>query len=103
MKLVLIRHGESIWNKENRFSGWTDIDLSETGKLEATDAGKLLKNEGYDFDICYTSYIKRAIHTLNIILEQLDIQDTHIIRRPGMPSMEQFRSMPMAGLTTGTR
>jgi 2,3-bisphosphoglycerate-dependent phosphoglycerate mutase len=72
MRLVLIRHGESTWNKENRFSGWTDIDLSETGKLEAIDAGKLLNDEGYDFDICYTSYLKRAIHTLNIILEQLD-------------------------------
>ena len=72
MKLVLIRHGESIWNKENLFTGWTDVDLSETGIREATTAGNLLKEKGFDFDICYTSYLKRAIHTLNIVLDQLD-------------------------------
>lgn len=72
MKLVLIRHGESIWNKENLFTGWTDVDLSEKGKTEAMDAGKVLKENGYDFDICYTSYLKRAIHTQNIALEQMD-------------------------------
>lgn len=72
MKLVLIRHGESVWNRENRFTGWTDVDLSEMGKEEAADAGRLLKQEGFDFDRCYTSYLKRAIHTLNLVLEQMD-------------------------------
>lgn len=72
MKLVLIRHGESIWNKENLFTGWTDVDLSDTGKQEAKKAGELLKQDDYDFDICYTSYLKRAIHTQNYVLEALD-------------------------------
>ncbi|MFT9056607.1 MAG: 2,3-diphosphoglycerate-dependent phosphoglycerate mutase [Ethanoligenens sp.] len=72
MKLVLIRHGESEWNKLNLFTGWTDVELSETGVKEAQNAGKLLKDGGYDFDICYTSYLKRAIHTLNFTLEALD-------------------------------
>lgn len=72
MKLVIVRHGESEWNKLNLFTGWTDVELSDQGKHEAKNAGKLLKEEGYDFDICYTSYLKRAIHTLNIILEELD-------------------------------
>jgi len=71
-KLVLLRHGESTWNKENRFTGWTDVDLSETGVQEAIAAGKLLKAEGWDFDVCYTSVLKRAIRTLNLTLEQLD-------------------------------
>ena len=64
-KLVLVRHGESEWNKLNLFTGWTDVELSDKGRSEATAAGQLLKKEGYDFDICYTSYLKRAIHTLN--------------------------------------
>lgn len=72
MKLVLIRHGESEWNKLNLFTGWTDVDLSEKGHEEAKSAGKLLKQEGYDFDICYTSYLKRAIHTLNHVLDEMD-------------------------------
>jgi len=72
MQLVLIRHGQSEWNKENRFTGWTDVDLSETGKLEAIEAGKLLKENKFDFDICYTSYLKRAIHTLDIVLDQMN-------------------------------
>ncbi|UAL07129.1 MAG: 2,3-diphosphoglycerate-dependent phosphoglycerate mutase [Candidatus Methanogranum gryphiswaldense] len=72
MKLVLIRHGESVWNKENLFTGWTDVDLSEKGRIEAADAGRTLRDNGYDFDICYTSYLKRAIHTLNLTLEQMD-------------------------------
>ena len=71
-KLVLVRHGESEWNKLNLFTGWTDVELSETGKLEASDAGKELLKNGYDFDICYTSYLKRAIHTLEAILTELD-------------------------------
>lgn len=72
MKLVLIRHGESEWNKLNLFTGWTDVELSETGVQEALQAGKILKEEGYDFDICYTSYLKRAIHTLNNVLDTMD-------------------------------
>ena len=72
MKLVLIRHGESEWNKLNLFTGWTDVDLSEKGHEEAKNAGKLLKESGYDFDVCYTSYLKRAIHTLNHVLDGMD-------------------------------
>lgn len=72
MKLVLVRHGESEWNKLNLFTGWTDVDLSEKGHEEAKQAGVVLKESGYDFDICYTSYLKRAIHTLNHILDSMD-------------------------------
>ena len=62
--LVLLRHGESIWNKENRFTGWTDVDLSEKGSQEARQAGKILKKEGFSFDMAFTSVLKRAIRTL---------------------------------------
>lgn len=72
MKLIIVRHGESEWNRLNLFTGWTDVELSEHGKQEAKSAGQLLKEEGYDFDVCYTSYLKRAIRTLNIILEEMD-------------------------------
>ena len=72
MKLVLVRHGESEWNKLNLFTGWTDVDLSEKGHEEAKAAGQLLKAEGYDFDVCYTSILKRAIHTLNHVLDEMD-------------------------------
>ena len=72
MQLVLARHGESVWNKENLFTGWTDVDLSERGREEAKEAGRLLREEKFDFDVCFTSYLKRAIHTLNIILEEMD-------------------------------
>ena len=71
-KLVLLRHGESIWNKENRFTGWTDVDLSEKGMQEARLAGKLLREGGYDFDVAYTSVLKRAIRTLWTVLDELD-------------------------------
>ena len=71
-KLVLLRHGESDWNRENRFTGWTDVDLSAKGVAEARDAGKLLKADGYAFDIAYTSVLKRAVRTLWIALEELD-------------------------------
>ena len=71
-KLVLVRHGESEWNKLNLFTGWTDVDLSEKGHEEAKQGGKILKEEGYDFDVAYTSYLKRAIHTLNHILDEMD-------------------------------
>ena len=72
IKLVLVRHGESDWNKKNLFTGWMDVDLSEKGHEEAIAAGRLLKAEGYDFDVCYTSYLKRAIHTLNHMLDEMD-------------------------------
>ncbi len=72
MRLVLLRHGESVWNKENLFTGWTDVDLSEKGREEARAAGKLMRDEGLDFDVCYTSFLKRAIHTLNLALEEMD-------------------------------
>ena len=72
MKLVLIRHGESEWNKLNLFTGWTDVELSDKGREEAKAAGQTLKAEGYDFDLCFTSYLKRAIHTLNIALDEMD-------------------------------
>jgi 2,3-bisphosphoglycerate-dependent phosphoglycerate mutase len=72
-KVVLLRHGESVWNKENRFTGWTDVDLSETGIKEAQEAAELLLKEGYHFDICFTSYLKRAIKTLNVVLEGMDM------------------------------
>ncbi len=72
-KLVLVRHGESLWNQENRFTGWTDVDLSEKGITESYQAGKLLKDAGYIFDRSYTSYLKRAIHTLWNILNVLDL------------------------------
>ncbi len=72
LKLVLLRHGESEWNKLNLFTGWTDVDLSDKGREEARQAGAVLKAEGYDFDLCFTSYLKRAIHTLNIALDEMD-------------------------------
>ncbi|MCB2305525.1 2,3-diphosphoglycerate-dependent phosphoglycerate mutase [Clostridium estertheticum] len=73
IKLVLIRHGESLWNKENRFTGWTDVDLSENGLIEARKAGQILKANGYIFDIAYTSVLKRAIRTLWIVLHEMDL------------------------------
>ncbi len=72
-KIVLFRHGESVWNKENRFSGWTDVDLSDTGREEAREAGKLLKSEGFTFDLAFTSVLRRAIRTLWIALDELDL------------------------------
>ncbi len=72
IKLTLLRHGESLWNRENRFSGWTDVDLSDHGMIEAREAGKTLKSKGYSFDIAYTSVLKRAIRTLWIVLDELD-------------------------------
>lgn len=72
-KLVLLRHGESTWNKENRFTGWTDVDLSEKGREEAKRAGQILKAEGFTFDIAYTSVLKRAIRTLWTTLDEMDL------------------------------
>lgn len=71
-KVVLLRHGESTWNRENRFTGWTDVDLSERGIAEAKDAGRLLREGGFVFDVAYTSVLKRAIKTLGIVLDALD-------------------------------
>jgi len=71
-KLVLIRHGESTWNRENRFTGWTDVDLNEKGLGEAKAAGELLKKEGYSFDRAFVSVLKRALRTLSIVLDELD-------------------------------
>jgi 2,3-bisphosphoglycerate-dependent phosphoglycerate mutase len=71
-KLVLIRHGESTWNLENRFTGWTDVDLTPLGLEQAVQAGRLLKQEGYDFDLCYTSVLKRATRTLWHVLDEMD-------------------------------
>lgn len=72
-KIVLIRHGESAWNQENRFTGWVDVDLAPKGIEEALEAGKVLKEAGYTFDLAYTSLLKRANKTLNLVLEQLDL------------------------------
>lgn len=72
-KVVLLRHGESVWNKENRFTGWTDVDLSEKGLGEAHAAGRQLKADGYTFDVAYTSVLKRAIRTLWITLDEMDL------------------------------
>jgi 2,3-bisphosphoglycerate-dependent phosphoglycerate mutase len=72
-RLVLLRHGESTWNRENRFTGWTDVDLSEKGRQEALDSGRLLKEGGYTFDVAYTSVLKRAIRTCWIARDELDL------------------------------
>lgn len=72
-KLVLLRHGESTWNKENRFTGWTDVDLTEEGRTQAANAGKLLKEQGFTFDLAYVSVLKRALRTLWIALDELDL------------------------------
>ncbi len=72
-KLVLLRHGESVWNKENRFTGWTDVDLSERGLTEAKKAGQVLKEQGFTFDVAFTSLLKRAIRTLWITLDEMDL------------------------------
>lgn len=78
IKLILVRHGESVWNKENKFTGWTDVELSLKGKEEAKNAGLILKENGFLFDVCYVSVLKRAIDTLNIILSEL--KSTPIIK-----------------------
>ncbi len=79
-KLVLVRHGQSAWNLENRFTGWTDVDLTDLGREEAYEAGKLLREGGYDFDIAYTSVLKRAIKTLNIIQDEMNLDWLPVIR-----------------------
>jgi len=79
-RLVLVRHGQSTWNLENRFTGWTDVDLTDQGKSEAHAGGKLLRENGYTFDSAYTSVLKRAIRTLNIIQEELDLEWIPVVR-----------------------
>ena len=79
-KVVLLRHGESVWNKENLFTGWTDVDLSEKGLEEANEAGKVMKELGYTFDIAYTSVLKRAIRTLWIAMDQMDLLWVPVVR-----------------------
>jgi 2,3-bisphosphoglycerate-dependent phosphoglycerate mutase len=71
--MILLRHGESVWNKENRFTGWADVDLSEDGVLEARKAGLILKDRGFTFDIAFTSMLKRAIRTLWVVLDEMDL------------------------------
>ncbi len=82
-QLVLIRHGESTWNLENRFTGWTDVDLTDTGVQQAREAGRLLKAEGWDFDVCFTSVLKRAIRTLWLTLDEMD--------RTWLPVIKDYR------------
>ena len=79
-KVVLLRHGESVWNKENLFTGWTDVDLSEKGYEEAREGGRILKGEGYEFDVAYTSVLKRAIRTLWIVLDVMDLMWIPVVR-----------------------
>jgi 2,3-bisphosphoglycerate-dependent phosphoglycerate mutase len=79
-KVVLLRHGESVWNKENRFTGWTDVDLSEQGRIEARKAGETLRDQGYMFDIAYTSVLKRAIRTLWIAMDEMDLMWIPVVR-----------------------
>ena len=78
--LILLRHGESIWNLEDKFTGWTDVDLSDRGVAEAIEAGKTLKEKGYLFDIAYTSVLKRAIKTLWLVMEQMDLMWVPVYR-----------------------
>ena len=86
-KIVLLRHGQSAWNLENRFTGWHDVDLTDQGRIEAARAGKLLREEGFEFDVVYTSVLKRAIRTMLIALDELDqlwvpvIRDWHLNER----------------------
>jgi 2,3-bisphosphoglycerate-dependent phosphoglycerate mutase len=79
-KIVLVRHGQSTWNLENRFTGWTDVDLTELGCQEALTGGQILREKGFTFDIAYTSVLKRAIRTLNIIQEEMDLEWIPVVR-----------------------
>jgi 2,3-bisphosphoglycerate-dependent phosphoglycerate mutase len=85
-KLVLLRHGESVWNQSNRFTGWTDVDLSEQGRAEAAEAGRTLARDGYLFDVAYTSVLKRAIRTLWIVLDEMDLMWIPVDRSWRRPS-----------------
>jgi len=81
LKVVFVRHGESTWNKSGKFSGWTDIPLNEKGENQAREAGKLLKELGYDFDVAYTSKLDRAIRTCEIILEEMDLSEETFVKQ----------------------
>ena len=83
MKLVLLRHGESLWNQENRFTGWVDVDLSEKGIEEARNAGRLLSIRGFDFDFAFTSFLLRANRTLDLVLGELGVS--------GLPTQKEWR------------
>jgi len=101
-KLVLLRHGESDWNRENRFTGWTDVDLSAKGVDEARAAGRLLKAEGFDFDLAYTSLLKRAIRTLWLALDELDrlwipVEKTWRLNERHYGSLQGLNKAEMAG------
>jgi len=80
LRLVLLRHGESTWNQENRFTGWTDVGLTDKGRAEAREAGRLMAGEHFEFDVAYTSVLKRAIHTLWLSLEELDMMWIPVLR-----------------------
>ena len=79
-KLVLLRHGESVWNQENRFTGWTDVDLSPKGVAEAQEAGKILKSKGFTFDLAFTSVLIRAERTLEIVLDEMDLKGIEVFK-----------------------
>ena len=79
-KLVLLRHGESVWNQENRFTGWTDVDLSPKGVAEAEEAGKILKSKGFTFDLAFTSVLIRAERTLEIVLDEMDLKGIEVFK-----------------------
>ena len=114
MQLVLLRHGESQWNLENRFTGWTDVELSDTGRQEAAAAGKAMQAVGLDFDVCFTSCLKRAIHTLNLALDAMDrcwlpvykswkLNERHYGALQGLNKAETAEPGPAAGLPEGKR
>ena len=100
MRLVLVRHGESVWNKKNIFTGWTDVELSEKGIEEAKTAGQRLKEKNFNFDICYTSILKRAIDTMNHIFEEMNIEipiyKTYKLNERHYGALQGFNKQEMA-------
>ena len=99
LQLVLLRHGESEWNLANRFTGWTDVDLSEKGVQEAHQGATLLKKEGFSFDIAYTSVLKRAIRTLWIVLDDMDLMWIPVRRAAGTVQAEDRRGVRLRAST----
>ena len=91
-KIVLLRHGESVWNKENRFTGWTDVDLTEKGVAEAEKAGETLREYGFNFDKAYTSYLKRAVKTLNCVLDKMNLDWIPVEKIPKLPRGQESHS-----------
>ena len=100
MKLVLTRHGESQWNLENRFTGWVDVDITDKGRQEAIKGGQTLKELGLTFDVAYTSYQKRAIKTLNLFLEELDLLWIPVYKSWRL-KLKQLKNMVMSKFTFG--